>query len=282
MSDNARKDNPGELTGAYALNALGPAETAEFEAHLAESEQARIETAELSDTAVALGLATTPVQPSAGLKASLMAKIASTPQLPPLAAPASAPQAVPVSTDAAPEPPEVEPADSAAVSPIGGAAAERARRRWFQRPVGLLLAAAAAIALFVGGAFVGQSFNTNQFEQQQAASLAQINAAPDSQRASTKTADGHRATLVWSSERGLSALLVDNLPALPSDQDYQLWYIGASGAVSAGTFDSPGTGTVLRVLEGTLKAGDLIGVTVEPAGGSTQPSSDPIVAIQSS
>jgi len=54
------------------------------------------------------------------------------------------------------------------------------------------------------------------------------------------------------------------------------------GAVSAGTFDSSGTGTVWRVLDGSITVGDLIGVTVEPKGGSTQPTTDPIVAIQSS
>jgi hypothetical protein len=46
----------------------------------------------------------------------------------------------------------------------------------------MLVAAAAAVALFVGGTFVGQALNAKQFEQQQAASLAEINAAPDAQR----------------------------------------------------------------------------------------------------
>lgn len=275
-------ENPGEMSGAYALHALNPDEAAGYETHLAASEQARIEAAELSDTAVALGLATAPVQPSAALKASLMARLASTPQLPPLEAPADAP-AVRAATDAAPTPAE---ASAGPVTPLAapsrGSATERARQRWFRGPVGLLAAAAAAVALFVGGAFVGQTFNTDQFQQQQAAGLAQINSAPDSKRASTTTADGHQATLVWSAERRLSALLVDDLPALPSDKDYQLWYIGGKGPVSAGTFDSSGTGTVWRVLDGSMTVGDLIGVTVEPKGGSTQPTTDPIVAIQSS
>ncbi|TFC42789.1 anti-sigma factor [Cryobacterium sp. TmT2-59] len=310
MSENTRQngvergDNPGDLAGAYALNALGADDAAAYEGHLAESEQARIEAAELGDTAVALGLAAAPVQPTPGLKASLMAKLAATPQLPALAGPAAAvapvaaPQAEPGATEAArpetlkpaqtrPETTKPETTDApapapATVTPIGGAAAQRARSRWFQRPVGLLLAAAAAVALFVAGGFAGQAFNTNQFEQQQAAGLAQINAAPDSQRASTTTADGHPATLVWSSERHLSALLVDDLPSLPSDKDYQLWYIGGDGAVPAGTFDSSGAGTVWRVLDGSMTAGDTIGVTVEPRGGSRQPTTDPIVAIQSS
>jgi hypothetical protein len=110
-----------------------------------------------------------------------------------------------------------------------------------------MLAAAAAAVLFVGGAFLGQSFNNSQFESQQASGLAQINSADDSQRAATTTADGQEATLVWSNKLGISAVLVDNLPVLSGDQDYQLWYITGEGAVSAGIFDSSGDGTAWRV-----------------------------------
>ena len=303
--------NPGELSGAYALNALEARERAAFEAHLESSEEARIEAAELSDTAVALGLATAPVQPSAALKASLMAKLSSTPQLAPLAGPASTPAAdaapasprlaaVPPVPPSAPVTPRVSGDPSAAGtgtgtgSGSGSSAAERARKRWFQRPASLLLAAAAAVALFVGGTFVGlglagPSGSSDSFAAQQAASLAQLNAAPDVQRASTTTADGHAATLVWSDTSSLSALVVDGLPALSGDQDYQLWYIGPGGAVSAGLLDanasaSGGTspGTAWRVLDGSLTAGDTIGLTVEPKGGSTQPTTTPVLAIQSS
>ena len=301
----APERNPGELSGAYALNALEARERAAFEAHLESSEEARIEAAELSDTAVALGLATAPVQPSAALKASLMAKLSSTPQLAPLAGPASTPAAdaapasprlaaVPPVPPSAPAAPLVSGDPSAAGtgtgSGSGSSAAERARKRWFQRPASLLLAAAAAVALFVGGTFVGlglagPSGTSDSFAAQQAASLAQLNAAPDVQRASTTTADGHAATLVWSDTSSLSALVVDGLPALSGDQDYQLWYIGAGGPVSAGLLDtsvSASGGTAWRVLDGSLTAGDTIGLTVEPKGGSKQPTTAPIVAIQSS
>jgi len=149
------------------------------------------------------------------------------------------------------------------------------------RPARIVLAAAAAIALFIGGAVVDRAFNTDEFARQQAASLARITAAPDSQRASTTTADGQDATLVWSNTLGLSAVLVEDLPALASGKDYQLWYINEAGAFSAGTFDSNGSGTAWRVLEGTMKAGDQVGVTVGPDGGSAEPGTDPIVAFQS-
>ncbi|MCU1447301.1 anti-sigma factor [Cryobacterium sp.] len=288
---NGSAQNPADLAGAYAVHALSAAETAEYERYLEHSEQARIEAAELSDTAVALGLATAPVQPSSALKASLMAQIASTPQLAAHnaarpgtpAATADAPPAVaPVAATSAPSTPTTPAPGSSDVR--AGSAADRAQRRWFQRPAGYLAAAAAAVALFVGGTFAGQAIYGNpddQFAQEQAAGLAEINAAPDTQRASTETVDGQNTTLVWSGELGLSAIIVDDLPALADDQDYQLWYIGEGDPVPAGTFDSTGSGTVFRVLDGTMSAGDAVGVTVEPSGGSEKPTTDPIVAIQS-
>jgi anti-sigma-K factor RskA len=292
LTGNASVDNPADLAGAYALHALTPAEAAEYERYLARSEEARIEAAELSDTAVALGLAAAPVQPSSALKANLMAQLTSTPQLPRVVASAPAETAAPsrpvapllstepsATTDAPAAPTPIRSASGSG----SGSAADRAQRRWFQRPAGYLVAAAAAVALFVTGTFTGQALfgGDDQFAQQQAASLAEINAAGDTQRASTQTADGQDATLVWSGELGLSAIIVDDLPALGDDEDYQLWYIGEGGPVPAGTFDSDGSGTVWRVLEGTMAAGDAVGVTVEPAGGSDQPTTDPIVAIQS-
>jgi anti-sigma-K factor RskA len=294
MSDND-KQNPAELAGSYALDALTPAEAAEFEAFLETSEEARVEAAELSDTAVALGLATAPVQPSPALKANLMAQLASTPQLPPLPRPAertgddnahvrsSNDAATPdAEANAAPTGVTSIPASGASAAPRdGGPAEKRAELRWFQRPAVLAASAAAAVALFFGGILVGQLIETNTFEQEQAAALAEINAAPDAQRASTTTSDGQPATLVWSGELGLSALLIEDLPPLPEGKDYQLWYMNEGGAFSAGTFDSSGDGTVWRVLEGTMKAGDQVGVTVEPDGGSDEPTTDPIVAIQS-
>jgi anti-sigma-K factor RskA len=315
---NRNEQHPADLAGAYALHALDADDTATFEAYLADSERARIEAVELGDTAVALGLAVAPVQPSAALKSNLMAMLSSTPQRAPLTGPADAPapdaapagsaggtapgstalsgeapagaaRVVDLSTDrstysttrSVPDDAGKPAADVRSARGHRSSATERAQVRWFKRPAQFMVAAAAAAALFVGGTLLGQALNDNQFETQQASSLARINAADDSQRAATTTADGQEATLVWSNQLGISAVLVDDLPALPGDQDYQVWYINGDGVASAGTFDSSGDGTAWRVLDGTMHAGDQVGVTVEPNGGSDQPTSDPIVAFQS-
>lgn len=237
---------------------------------------------EFSETAVQLGLATTPVQPPASLRDELMARIALTPQLPAVgdgeAAPMTAADAVTAASPTLQLPATPEPAQ-AGTEP--GPAERRAAARW-RRPVGVLLAVAAASALFFGGLAIGTlSDSTPPSGQSQAEQLAAIAAAPDSQRAVAEVAGGGTATLVWSGELGRSALLADGLAPLPEGQTYQLWYIGADGPVPAGTFEASSHGTTWHVLEGEMSAGDTVGVTVEPSGGSDAPTSDPIVAIAS-
>ena len=134
----------------------------------------------------------------------------------------------------------------------------------------------------MGGVFVGSAISgNNSFEAQQAASLAEINSAADVQHTTSPVAGGGTATLVWSGDLGKSALVTTGLPQLPDDKTYELWYIRGSEATPAGTMTPTGNGATWRVLEGTMSAGDVVGVTVEPKGGSKQPTTKPIVAIQS-
>lgn len=264
---------------------------------------------EFDETAAELGLAATPVQPPASLRDSLMARIALTPQLAPLdaaqtrnaltsaaqnepapdAATAAFPTRVaPVLPAQPPAPvetaaPAIAAAETSATPVVGLPEATPAERkaaaRW-RRPVGVLVAVAAASGLFFGGIAIGQLEGTTP-AQSQAAQLAEIAAAPDSQRAVADVSGGGTATLVWSGELGRSALLADGLAPLPDDKTYQLWYIGEEGPVSAGTFEASGQGTTWHVLDGEMSAGDTVGVTVEPRGGSKSPTTDPIVAIAS-
>jgi len=256
---NARKDDAASLSGAYVLGALDEAEKARFEAHLAESEESRHELTELADTAVLLGMAVEPETPPASLKASIMAQLDSTPQLPRITEQQQLPD----------------------VAEFSGPAAAKAQQRWFTRPANMLIAAAAAVVLVVGGGAVASSLLTNTEQQQAADQLAAINAADDSQRAAAEVAGGGTATLVWSEELGSAALMVDDLEPLPSSKVYELWYIDDNGARPAGTFSVGDSGSTWRVLDGQMAKGDSVGVTIEPAGGSPEPTTNPIVAITS-
>jgi hypothetical protein len=231
------------------------------------------EAQEFEDVAAQLGLAAEPVEPSPALKAALFARLAETPQLAPEAdvAAAQEPAEMPAvaGTSAAPQPAETP-------------AERRAQRRWFQRPGAILAAAAAAVILFVGGAFVGLTLaGGDTYQQQQSTALAALNAAPDTQRSTAPIAGGGTATLVWSAQLGQSALVATDLPKLADDKTYELWYIRGGEATPAGTMDSAGHVATWRILSGTMTAGDTVGMTIEPSGGSKQPTTKPIVAITS-
>ena len=279
------------LTGAYALNALDASERAAVDGYLAESEEARTEVTELSDTAVMLGLASPPVTPSPEFKANLMALISTTPQLGSGRAPHAETDAAvtplvavpPLPTAAADVVPTSE--DQASIREIAAGATRsadaRAQGRWYRRPMTMLVAAAAAVALFAGGTVVGQQFTDANYQNAmaQAASLAELTAAPDVERSESSVSGGGTATLVWSESLQRSAMMFDSLPELTGDLVYQLWYIGDAGAVSAGTF-SASSEQEWRILEGSIGEASAVGMSVEPQGGSEQPTTTPIVVIE--
>jgi len=283
------RDDAADLAAGHALHTLTPREQERFDRLRAEHDSVREEAAEFEETVAMLDLAAPPVQPSAALKSSLMAAIQNLPQLPAVTAdelPAvSEPMSTtPVEEDARPltkpslveapaAAPEVQPA---VVASTPGVAELKASVRWRRNAIGMVVGAAAAIGLIFGGVGLANTFGGGSLTQTVA--LAEINAASDVQRAKVSMDDA-TATLVWSGELGKSALLVDGLGSLPADKVYELWYIGEGGAVSAGTF-SAANGTTWRVLDGAMSAGDKVGVTVEPQGGSEQPTTDPIMVIE--
>jgi anti-sigma-K factor RskA len=254
----------GVNSGAYVLHALSDAENAQFESLLAESEETRAEVTELADTAVELGLSVAPVDPPAGLRASILDKIAVTAQLDPLPTPLRAVESEAPNTH-----------ERALVR----SAEERARRRWYARPLTTLAAAAAAVALVFGGGVAINAVIQGQQASATASQITQIQAAADYQRSTVSVKTGGTATLIWSASLKRSALVVEGIDKLSSGKTYELWYIDKNGATPAGTFDANGSMQSV-VLAGAMKAGDTVGVTVEPAGGSKAPTTKPIVVVQ--
>jgi anti-sigma-K factor RskA len=256
-------------SGSYVLDAMDAQERTQFEMQLAQSEDLRNEVTELTDTAVLLGMAIAPVTPPDALKRDIMAKLSQTPQLPREAA---------IEDDALELTVPITPVRHLHAVPI---AAATASRRWYSRPAVLLTAAAAAVILMVGAIFGVNAGLQGANSSRQADALAAISSAPDVQRAEASVSTGGSVTLVWSYTEGKSALIGKHLKALPTDKTYELWYITAAGkATDAGLFESNGT-NILQVLDGRMVKGDIVGVTVEPAGGSKQPTTKPIVAIAS-
>jgi anti-sigma-K factor RskA len=82
------------------------------------------------------------------------------------------------------------------------------------------------------------------------------------------------AKVVWDTKAQQWAIYIFDLPAPPSDKDYQLWYVTKNAKINAAVFRTDSLGrTVLKL---TLPPDALAGlaataVTLEPRGGSPQP-----------
>jgi len=119
------------------------------------------------------------------------------------------------------------------------------------------------------------------------AAIAAVLSAPDARTASAATSAGGTATVVASRHGGTMVFTSSGLPALPPTQVYELWFIGSAGVRPAGLVPPvrpapagpPGGGATAPVLASGLSADDSVGVTVEPSGGTSAPTTTPIVVL---
>jgi anti-sigma-K factor RskA len=244
------------LTGAYAVDALDAAERERFERHLGRCPSCEHEVRGMQETATRLAIAVA-APPPAGLKAAVLTAAAQTRQHPPV-------------LDADPE----AAAPARARHRHGGA-----RSRWRFRlavPVAAL-ATAAAIAL---GVTVGvQQGRLDQVRSQQHEVTAVLS-APDARIVSGRTALGGHTTMVVAASQGKMVFTATGLPALAHARVYQLWLLTpAGGAIPNGLLPKASAGATAPVITAGPPPGDQVAVTVEPAGGSKQPTSKPIVVL---
>jgi anti-sigma-K factor RskA len=73
--------------------------------------------------------------------------------------------------------------------------------------------------------------------------------------------------------------VADDLPSVPEGQTCQIWVIKGDVPESGGLFQPGGTETAAPITT-PIKKGDTIAVTVEPAGGSEQPTTDPVLSAE--
>jgi anti-sigma-K factor RskA len=74
-------------------------------------------------------------------------------------------------------------------------------------------------------------------------------------------------------------LVADDLPSVPEGQTCQIWVIKGDVPEPSGLFQPGGTETAAPITT-PIKKGDTIAVTVEPAGGSEQPTTDPVLSAE--
>jgi anti-sigma-K factor RskA/putative zinc finger protein len=145
-----------------------------------------------------------------------------------------------------------------------------ARRR---HPVRLLVAAAAAVVLVGAGAVAV----TQPWEDPTRSLTAteQVLEAPDAQSTTLEFEGGASATVTHSDELEQAVLKTVDMPPPPEGKVYQVWLDQpGKGMVSAAVM--PVKEDQVLLLEGDAATATGAGITVEPEGGSTAPTSAPI------
>ena len=75
----------------------------------------------------------------------------------------------------------------------------------------------------------------------------------------------------WNARTRQVAVEVQSLPALPADQQYQLWSLVDGKPIDAGVFDATTSGQLVQRLNRSIGRADAFAVTVEKRGGSPTP-----------
>ncbi|WP_097878181.1 anti-sigma factor domain-containing protein [Streptomyces sp. ms184] len=234
------------LTGAYALHALPESEQQAFERHLEDCEACTQEVRELSATAARLGLAVAEAPPRE-LRERVLQEITTVRQ----------------------------------ETPAHGRRERTGGRgrtgRWYAYALAACVAAAAAF----GGVAVWQNQvaqdarqEANQ-AQRQNEQLAQVLSAPDAKTSSSELTGGARGTVVVSQSQNRAVFLASGMAPPPSGKVYQIWFNDEGTMRSAGLMDPKASDDAV-LLNGPVDQASGMGITVEPAGGSAEPTSDPV------
>lgn len=229
------------LTGAYAADALEPVEREEFEQHLQECADCRQEVAELRATTARLAGASFET-PSPTLRARVLDEISRTRQVPPTLGPRAG---------------------------EGG----RTSRPWWQQPASLAAALLLVVSLGLG-ALAGVQWQRADKAEQRADVLASVLTDPDRVENDAPGVNGGSGTVVAADN--VAVFRTRGLPELPAGQGYQLWVIDEDGPRSAGMLGRGGQQEM--VMDGISDA-DSLGVTIEPAAGSDQPTGELVMLL---
>lgn len=249
-----RQESPAELAAAYVLDALSPEEARAFEAFLATSEEARQEVAELQEVAALLALGGEAAGPATDLRERLLGRVAADRTRPP---------------------------DRSARQPT-----RRPFAPWLALAASLLIALGLALAVLSlrrqvatrDLALAGRDRALAGRERQLATREATLEALLEpGVRLFQLTASGDPEPLIqvfWDQQRDRAIVHALRLRPVPAGKSYQLWFIQKGKPVPSVTFKVGADGrTLLRQVIVPADGVSAAAVTLEPEGGSAQPTS---------
>lgn len=234
------------LSGAYAVDALDDLERIRFEEHLAACADCRDEVASLRDTTWMLG-GLTDTAPPPEMRDRLLAGIKEIRPLPPETAPRHRAIETPEPTEASP-----------------------GRNRFGWRT----FAAAAAVLAMVGTGTVAAVELIREDSSQTMSTAERVLSAKDATTVAVDLPGAARARVVRSVSENRAVLVTSGMPAAPNGKVYELWLQHDDVMVPAGLMPEGSDQTF--VLKGDAADASAAGITVEPEGGSDEPTSAPI------
>lgn len=253
------------LAGVYALDALDTAaEVSRFERHMNRCESCTSEVRGFWETTTRLGMAAAQPPPPS-LHDAVMAEVVRTRQLPALDDRAR----------------HARPGQRLTLLPRLATA-------------GAALGLAAAVTLAV--VLVNTQHQLNQTQQQlsqakrhliaaqtQLAAINAVRTAADATLVTKATSIGGRVTIVKSAAKRQLVVTASGLPPLQAGRVYQTWLIGAgTNKIRSEGLLAVHNGRSGPVLISGVLPGDTFGITLEPSGGTIQPTVQPFVAIPAS
>ena len=250
-----------ELLPFYALDALSDEERELVEAYLAEHPEVRAQINGLQSAAQALPYGVTPVEPERRIKDALMARVAVS--------------------------------QRSSISEQKQASRPR-EKRW----ANLFPAFSFAVAMVAVIWAVILNIQLSQLRQQvsalgealvtQSNSLEQINAKLPQTPVSAVVTISLKGTdarpqahgeLIADPKSASAVMVVTGLGQLEAGKTYQVWLIDAGGPKSAGllTVDANGQAVLIVTSDTAIGSFNALGISVEPKGGSPQPTGDIVV-----
>lgn len=233
------------LAGPYALHALPPRDRARFERHLAACDGCAQEVRGLHETAARLAAAAA-APPPGRLRERVLAEAARTRQL--------------------------GPAPRGRGRPV-------AHRPGRARPAAVAVSAVFLAAAVAFGSLALVTRHSLSQAQARDHMLAAVLTAPDARMMSAPVTGGGIVTVVMSHEEHALVFSSAGLPGLPAGKGYELWLMGPGGGRPAGMLPRPAHGMTSPVIATGLRRGDMVELTVEPAGGAPRPTTRPILRL---
>ncbi|WP_061960510.1 anti-sigma factor domain-containing protein [Demequina flava] len=258
-------DNIHSLAAPYAVDALTELERTAFEAHLTSCEDCQEEVVSLAGAVEELALGEE-TAPPLSLKGSVMDEVRRTSQLPPIveSGVAETGAAGPRTHDSDTEVLKANSGDD-----LSARRHRRARRGWAVSAV----AAASAVVLTLAGVAWMDVRSDRESELAIEKDVMMVASAPDANSMDLELGKGHVVT----SERMDSLAVMGTSAPMPEDgMEYQLWLVMADGSKMAGPTFMPHDGEYMAVAEGAMGDVAAVAVTMEPPGGSQEPTSDPV------